>query len=274
MLILTVALFVGALLLVWNESQESGNNTIPAAGSSGPEVSASGAGATGEPVAAEDENVRTTPVEMPGEGTSEEAAAGEEIVPPEGVIEGKGVEANAGATEETPEAPVVEVVEPADEQPVEAVAAEEVPAEEAPAEGKEEPVENAAVEVAEVEESPAEPEVVVDAKEVPAAEARELAAERYGVGINPSHRLISRSKLYRFGDRDFIPVTDLPGGDALVNACILSKAPVSAYRSRLYRGFTAIRLSCAGEMKVVCEILGCPSEQSCVTSASWVKPCK
>jgi len=222
---------------------------------------------------------------MPGEGSATEAAEADEIKTADAPTEENGkaeasAEANAEASAEA--SAEIEAVEPvageATEEAAEAQAEEAKEAESvlAAKEATPEPAEEAAVaeeEVAVAEEA-SEPKEVAAEEKVSAEEARELAAERYGVGINPSHRLISRSKLYRFGDRDFIPVTDLPGGDALVNACILSKAPVSAYRSRLYRGFTAIRLSCAGEMKVVCEILGCPAEQSCVTSASWVKPCK
>ena len=120
-----------------------------------------------------------------------------------------------------------------------------------------------------------EPEGVQEETQLrPTVDSPEVAAERYGVGIQPTHRLIERSKLHRFGEKDFVEVTDLPGGDALVDACIVSLARNEEYRRKIYKGYHPVRLSCAGEMKVICEILGCPPEQSCVTAASWVKPCR
>jgi len=120
-----------------------------------------------------------------------------------------------------------------------------------------------------------EVEPVLDGSDLrPTVDSPEVAAERYGVGIQPTHRLIERSKLHRFQEKDFVEVTELPGGDALVDACIVSLARNEEYRRKIYRGYHPVRLSCAGEMKVICEILGCPPEQSCVTAASWVKPCQ
>ena len=102
----------------------------------------------------------------------------------------------------------------------------------------------------------------------------ERVAERFGLGFKATHRLTKRSKLFRYGTRDFVEVTDLPGGDALVDECIVAKAPRSRFRHKVYKGYQTIYLSCAGEMKVICERLGCEPQQRCITAAGWVKTCK
>ena len=104
--------------------------------------------------------------------------------------------------------------------------------------------------------------------------AKEQVAEKYGLGFKATHRLTKRTKLFQYGSRNFIEVTALPGGDALVDECIVAKAPRRLFRHKIYKGYQTIYLSCAGEMKVICEQLGCKPQQRCITTAGWVKPCK
>jgi hypothetical protein len=126
--------------------------------------------------------------------------------------------------------------------------------------------------VAEPGEDPAaaEPEETAEA----AQDAEERLQERYGIGMQPTHRLTTLTKIFSYSRKLPYKVHELPGADALIDKCIIAMAPRQSYPAKVYPGYETILLSCAGEMKVVCEILGCEPQQACVTAASQVKPCQ
>ena len=196
---------------------------------------------------------------LPEEEVAVLAETQEEVFPVavEGVLP-EGDEPLAVDEEAIPEA-VAEALVESEEAALEEAAPEEAAPEKAA-------LEEAAPEKAALEEAALEGE--------PEEGRTERVAERYGLGFKATHRLTKRSKLYRFTDKEFVEVTALPGGDALVDECIVAEAPRSRYRHKIYRGYQTIYLSCAGEMKVICEQLGCEPQQRCVTAAGWVKPCK
>ncbi len=102
----------------------------------------------------------------------------------------------------------------------------------------------------------------------------EVERERFGLAIEPSLALRERAKLMGAGGRKIVNVTDLPGADAIIGKCLLAPAKRKEYPHVLYQGFKPVWLSCAGEMRAVCDALGCPPEDACVTAAAWMKPCK
>jgi hypothetical protein len=102
----------------------------------------------------------------------------------------------------------------------------------------------------------------------------EQVAERFGLGLAATHRITSMTKIFGYKQKEPFRIEELPGGDAIIDQCIVALAPRETYPKKLYSGYRTISLSCAGELRAVCDYLGCEPQQSCVTAASWVKPCE